>query len=101
MINSVTHPHNSAQSANEAGKNAATRPPQAGGSDLATNAAEAVTVSADAQTTTQLLGAARGAQGVDHATVQRLTHAVQSGSYNVSPGSLARAITGAYKETSS
>jgi flagellar biosynthesis anti-sigma factor FlgM len=63
--------------------------------DLAAGGAtggEAVTVSADAQTTAQLLDAARGADGIDTARVAQLRNAVQSGSYNVSPDDLAKAI---------
>lgn len=69
--------------------------------DIAVSAGEAVTVSAGAQTMTQLLDAARGASGVDQAAVQTLRSAVQGGTYNVSPDSLARAMAGAFKEISS
>jgi flagellar biosynthesis anti-sigma factor FlgM len=56
---------------------------------------EAVTVSADAQTTAQLLDAARGADGIDTARVAQLRSAIQGGSYNVSPDDLAKAIISA------
>jgi negative regulator of flagellin synthesis FlgM len=61
-------------------------------------AGEAVTLSADAQTTTQLLGAARNSSGVNDQAVAQLRSAIQNGTYSVSPDMLARAISGAMKE---
>jgi negative regulator of flagellin synthesis FlgM len=60
---------------------------------------EAVTVSADAAATTQLLDAARGADGVDQKAVQQLRSAIQAGTYHVAPGALAKAISGALRES--
>jgi flagellar biosynthesis anti-sigma factor FlgM len=68
---------------------------------IAASSGEAVTLSADAQTTTQLLDAARASDGIDQAAVQQTQGAIQNGTYNVSPENLARAIFGALKETSS
>jgi flagellar biosynthesis anti-sigma factor FlgM len=62
-----------------------------------TEGSEAVTVSPDAATTTQLLEAARNADGVDSGAVQQLRGAVQSGSYDVTPEALAQSIIGALK----
>jgi flagellar biosynthesis anti-sigma factor FlgM len=59
---------------------------------------EAVTLSADAQTTTQLLGAARNASGVNEQAVAQLRAAIQNGTYSVSPDTLARSISSALKE---
>jgi flagellar biosynthesis anti-sigma factor FlgM len=53
---------------------------------------EAVTLSSDAQTTAQLLTAARNSDGIDQATVQSLKSQIQSGTYNVPPDKLATAI---------
>lgn len=63
-----------------------------------TTPGEAVTLSADAQTTTQLLDAARNAGGVDQGAVAKLQDAVQAGTYDVTPETLARAIAAALKE---
>jgi flagellar biosynthesis anti-sigma factor FlgM len=90
----------SSDSAEATGSSAAARPaatPQAA-SGAETAAGEAVTVSADANTSTQLLDAARNADGMDDAAVQRLRSAVQSGTYDVSPQDLARAMTNAARE---
>jgi flagellar biosynthesis anti-sigma factor FlgM len=62
------------------------------------SAGEAVTLSADAQTTTQLLGAARNSSGVNQQAVAQLRAAIQNGTYNVSPNMLARSISSAMKE---
>jgi negative regulator of flagellin synthesis FlgM len=62
-------------------------------------AAEEVTVSADAATTTQLLEAARGADGVNQGAVQQLRGAIQAGTYQVPPHALAKAIAGALRES--
>jgi len=62
-------------------------------------AAEEVTVSADAATTTQLLEAARGADGVNQGAVQQLRSSIQAGTYQVSPNALAKAIAGALRES--
>jgi flagellar biosynthesis anti-sigma factor FlgM len=59
-------------------------------------ASEAVTLSAGAQATAQLLGAARAADGVDTAKVAQLRQAVQAGSYDVKPADVAKAILGAF-----
>lgn len=60
---------------------------------------EAVTLSAEAQTTTRLLTAAREAEGVDQASVARIRSALQNGTYNVSPDDLAQAIAAVLKES--
>ena len=65
--------------------------PQSG----AAPASEAVTLSANSQATAQLLEAARAADGVDEARVSQLRGAVQSGSYDVTPEDVAKAIAGA------
>ncbi len=66
----------------------------------AAGAGEEVSVSADAATTTQLLEAARGADGVNQSAVQQLRSAIQSGTYQVSPSALAKSISGALRESS-
>ena len=53
---------------------------------------EAVTLSAAAQTTTQLLNAARTSNGVNQTAVQQIRSALQAGTYNVTPENLANAI---------
>jgi len=60
--------------------------------------AEIVSLSSDASTSTQLLHAARDADGVDPAMVQRVKGAIQSDTYDVSPDKLAQSIIGAMKE---
>ncbi len=60
---------------------------------------DSVTLSAAAQTSTQLLGAARAASGINHAAVAQLRGALQSGAYNVSPEKLAQAIATVLKES--
>ncbi|HVE22010.1 MAG TPA: flagellar biosynthesis anti-sigma factor FlgM [Acidocella sp.] len=60
---------------------------------------EAVTLSADAQTTTQLLDAARNSSGVNEQAVAQLRAAVQNGTYSVPPDTLARSIRSAMKES--
>jgi flagellar biosynthesis anti-sigma factor FlgM len=73
--------------------------PQTGAGALtASQPGEAVTLSAAAQITTQLLDAARVAPGLDSAAVTQARAAIQSGTYNVSPQDLAGAITAAFKE---
>lgn len=60
---------------------------------------EAVTLSAAAQTTTQLLSAARDSSGVNQSAVEQIRGALQAGSYNVAPEDLAQAIATVLKET--
>ncbi|OYV34801.1 MAG: flagellar biosynthesis anti-sigma factor FlgM [Rhodospirillales bacterium 20-64-7] len=60
---------------------------------------EAVTLSAAAQTTTQLLNAARDATGVNTEAVSQLRAAIAGGTYNVPPAALAQAISAGLKET--
>jgi len=100
-INSVSQSPGTSESAGPASGPAGVRPAETApaAADITLAPGEAVTVSADAETTTQLLDAARGADGVDQTSVARLRGAVQDGSYDVSPDNLARAITGALKET--
>jgi flagellar biosynthesis anti-sigma factor FlgM len=84
----------------EASQTTATQPAKpvggvSGPATPATQGGEAVTLSADAQTTASLLNAARNADGIDAARVAQLRSAVQAGTYNVSPDDVAKAITGA------
>lgn len=65
---------------------------------VATASTEAVTVSSDAQTRTQLLDAARIAEGANHPATAQLRAAIQSNSYNIPPHALAGAIATAMKE---
>ncbi len=64
----------------------------------ATASTEAVTLSSDAQTRTQLLDAARIADGAAHPAIAQLRAAIQSNSYNIPPHALAGAIATAMKE---
>jgi flagellar biosynthesis anti-sigma factor FlgM len=66
--------------------------------DAETTDAEAVTVSSDASTSTELLASARSADGINQSVVSALRSAVQNGTYNVSPEDLARSITSALRE---
>ena len=61
-------------------------------------AGEAVTLSAAAQASTQLLNAARDAAGVNPSAVEQIRTALQGGNYNVSPQDLAHAIATVLKE---
>jgi len=87
-----TQPGSAAAAAGSASLSAATA--------NSTPASEAVTVSSDAATTTQLLDAARGADGIDQSAVARLRGAIQTGTYDVTPDSLAQAMLGAAKASS-
>jgi flagellar biosynthesis anti-sigma factor FlgM len=64
-----------------------------------TSQSEAVTLSAAAQTTTQLLGAAQDADGINHEAVAQIRNALQIGTYNVAPEDLAQAIVTVLKES--
>jgi len=68
--------------------------------DAGVATSEAVTLSAAAQTSTQLLSAARAASGIDQAQVAQIRSALQAGTYNVAPEDLAQAIATVLKETS-
>ena len=59
---------------------------------------EAVTVSANAQITTQLLDAARAAHGVNTAVVSQIRSSIQNGTYNVTPENLANAMAAALRD---
>jgi flagellar biosynthesis anti-sigma factor FlgM len=85
--------------AGSAAASAAVAPAAAPPTATAASAGEEVTVSADAATTTQLLEAARGADGVNQGAVQQLRSAIQSGTYQVSPSVLAKAISSALRES--
>lgn len=76
----------------------AAKPPSSA-SAAAASSGEAVTISAGAQATTQLLNAARDATGINHEAVQQIRNALQNGSYNVAPEDLAQAIATVLKET--
>ena len=62
---------------------------------------EAVTLTPDAQTSADLLEAARAASGIDHASVQSLKAEIISGTYQVPPENLAASIVAALSETRS
>jgi flagellar biosynthesis anti-sigma factor FlgM len=72
--------------------------PAAGGSGSAASSADSVTISPAAQTTTQLLTAAREASGVDQAQVDQIRGALAAGTYNIAPEDLAQAIATVLKE---
>jgi flagellar biosynthesis anti-sigma factor FlgM len=61
---------------------------------------EAVTLTPDAQTSADLLEAARAASGIDTQAVQSLKAGIASGSYQVPPENLAASIVAALTETS-
>jgi len=58
-----------------------------------------VTLTPDAQTSADLLEAARAAAGVDHQAVQGLKAQIMSGTYDVPPENLAASIVAALTET--
>lgn len=60
---------------------------------------ESVTLSAAAQANAALVGAARGANGIDQAHVDAIKAALANGTYNVSPEDLANAISSVLSET--
>ena len=109
MTNAISSVSNTPSPA-EANTGATVQPAQAS-SLVANNAAnntadsagasesEAVTLSAAAQTTTQLLSSARNAEGFNQTAVDRIRGALQSGTYNVAPEDLAQAIATVLKET--
>ena len=103
MINSITPsdglPETPATAHGPSAPAATASAAPAASGDLQSTAAEAVTVSADANATTQLLDAARNADGIDHSSVASLRAAVQNGTYNVSPEDLAQSIIRAVQET--
>jgi flagellar biosynthesis anti-sigma factor FlgM len=69
--------------------------------DAAIGAGEAVTLTADARASTDLLEAARAADGVDYQAVQSTKDGIASGTYQVAPESLAASIIAALSETQS
>jgi flagellar biosynthesis anti-sigma factor FlgM len=75
-------------------------PGKATTSDAAPPPSEAVTLSAAAQTSTQLLTAARDSSGINQAAVAQIRAAIANGTYNVAPEDLAQAIATVLKETS-
>ena len=91
-----------AGAADHAGATSPAKPAAAGTAPPATVSdvagAEQVSLSSDAAAGTQLLDAARNAEGVDPATVQKVKTAIQNGTYDVSPDKLAQSIIGAMKE---
>ena len=105
MTNAISSVSNTPSPA-EANTGATVQPAQAS-SPVANNTAdsagasesEAVTLSAAAQTTTQLLSSARSAEGFNQTAVDRIRGALQSGTYNVAPEDLAQAIATVLKET--
>ena len=60
---------------------------------------DSVTLSAAAQTSAALVGAARNATGVNQPNVSAIKAALANGSYNVSPETLAQAISNVLSET--
>jgi flagellar biosynthesis anti-sigma factor FlgM len=62
-------------------------------------AGDAVTLTPDAQTSADLLEAARAATGVDHQAVQGLKAQIMSGTYDVPAETLAASIVTALTET--
>jgi negative regulator of flagellin synthesis FlgM len=75
--------------------------PAAPPSAAAAPESDSVTLSAAAQTSAQLLGAASSSDGIDHAAVAQIRSALQAGTYNVSPEDLAQAIATVLKESNS
>jgi flagellar biosynthesis anti-sigma factor FlgM len=75
------------------------RPATAPADSSAASQSEAVTLSAAAQTTTQLLTAARNADGINQSAVDQIRGALQAGTYNVAPEDLAQAIATVLKES--
>ena len=76
--------------------------PAAGASSSAATVApmsDTVTLTSDAQTSTDLLEAARAASGVDVQATQSLKAQVQTGNYQVPPDKLAASIAAAVAET--
>lgn len=62
---------------------------------------DSVTLSEAAQTGTALLTAARTSSGIDQANVTAIRQALANGTYNVSPETLAQAISTVLNETGS
>jgi flagellar biosynthesis anti-sigma factor FlgM len=71
------------------------------GASAAASSGEAVTLTPDAQTSTDLLEAARAASGIDQQAVQSLKAEITSGTYQVPLESLATSIVAALSETRS
>jgi flagellar biosynthesis anti-sigma factor FlgM len=69
--------------------------------NAAASQSDSVTLSEAAQTTTQLLDAARAASGIDQAAIDQIRGALAAGTYNVAPEDLAQAIALVLKETNS
>jgi anti-sigma28 factor (negative regulator of flagellin synthesis) len=70
-------------------------------SNAAPSPVEAVTLTSGAQTSQQLLDAARAASGIDSQTVQNLRAAIQADLYNVPPETLATSIVAALSDIQS
>jgi len=83
-----------------AGSGSTQRQPSAAPAEAPAAQSEAVTLSEAAQTTTQLLDAARQSEGINQEAVAQIRAALQNGSYNVAPEDLAQAIAMVLKETS-
>jgi len=80
--------------------NTPAKPTASGNASSAAPQSEAVTLSEAAQTTTQLLNAARESNGINQSAVDQIRGALANGSYSVSPADLAQAIATVLKETS-
>jgi flagellar biosynthesis anti-sigma factor FlgM len=81
------------------GPEAPPRPASATAPKPAATEHDSVTLSAAAQTTTQLLSAARSAPGTNQPAIENIRSALQAGSYNVAPDDLAHAIATVLRET--
>jgi flagellar biosynthesis anti-sigma factor FlgM len=102
MTNSIgSLPQNQAATDVASQKTDAASPKSQAAPAQGSGANEAVTISDAATVSTNLLAAARSSDGIDHAAVQRLSSAIQNGTYNVSPDDLAGAMIGAAKARSS
>jgi flagellar biosynthesis anti-sigma factor FlgM len=98
-ISPLSQPPLPVEPANGGASNAQTKPSPAS-DPAAASQSDSVTLSAAAQATTALLGAAREASGVDQAAIDQIRGALANGSYNIAPGDLAQAIATVLKEIS-
>jgi flagellar biosynthesis anti-sigma factor FlgM len=81
------------------GPEAPPRPATAAAPKPAAAERDSVTLSSAAQTTTQLLSAARESPGTNQPAIENIRSALQAGSYNVAPDDLAHAIATVLRET--
>jgi flagellar biosynthesis anti-sigma factor FlgM len=103
-VSSYFHDHAQSDRTGSSSASRAVNPPGASavaassGSTAAAPEGEAVTLTQDAQTSTDLLEAARAAPGIDQQAVQSVKDAIGSGTYQVPPENLAASIVAALKE---